>query len=193
MENNDETRVEVVSCVEICEAYTQWNRRCGSRVESGSKYCARHAKKSYHTCEICYNDMYVPTKLACGHTYCKNCIYRWANRGSNCPMCRKDMFYVNHSKDVIIRRAQEMIARIDSLDPSCRDVNETCDAIDYLLQNEWLDAFDKEYKNILTFLVRSCEDRRCEKFRGKQHSSRRKLSLFKNIIRNIKEPPSTAT
>ena len=163
----------------ICEAYTQWNRRCGLQVDSCSNFCRRHEKKSYSTCEICYNNMYVPTKLACGHTFCKNCIYRWSSRGSSCPMCRKDMFFINHSKDVIIKRAQRHIRNFDLTNPSCRDIDETCETIEFLLQNEWLDAFDKEYKDILTSLISSCDNS------SKPKKYPYSLSVFRKIIADM--------
>ena len=43
------------------------------------------------TCEICYNDfgkeIRRPRMLSCGHTHCHNCIEKFIESKSPCPMC----------------------------------------------------------------------------------------------------------
>lgn len=39
-------------------------------------------------CPICYEDMNRHTTLACGHTFHKDCIDKWAERQNTCPYCR---------------------------------------------------------------------------------------------------------
>jgi len=139
----------------ICAAYTKNNRRCCVSIDTGDKLCKRHSKMTFDTCSICFDNMYTPTTLACNHAFCTNCIYRWSSKGDMCPMCRKKMFFIIHSKDVKIRRAEELLLASDYwLDPSIRSrygFNEDllCETITFFLENEWLVSSDRRYKDIL--------------------------------------------
>lgn len=35
----------------------------------------------------------------CGHTYCMNCIIKHSNNDKRCPLCRKEVFEINHSQE----------------------------------------------------------------------------------------------
>ncbi len=55
-------------------------------------------------CTICYNkfdiDNIVNTR--CGHTYCKDCFFRWLKSNVTCAMCRKNFTsWRRHSQDQI--------------------------------------------------------------------------------------------
>lgn len=166
----------------ICAAYTKWNRRCCLSVEKGSEFCKRHTKMSFNTCDICYGNMYCEVKLSCNHSFCRNCIYKWSNKGDSCPLCRKLMFYVNHSRDVIIKKAANLITKADHLLKHKFGFDEKfmTDVLEYLLENEWLNSFDSQYKSILESYV----DYSIENIEG-DNKKLRKFNNFRNIIRCI--------
>lgn len=166
----------------ICAAYTKWNRRCCLGVEKGSEFCKRHTKMSFNTCDICYGNMYCEVKLSCDHSFCRNCIYKWSNKGDSCPLCRKLMFYVNHSRDVIIKKAANLIMKADHLlqHKFGFDEKTMTDVLEYLLENEWLKSFDPQYKSILESYV----DYSIEKLEG-ENKKLRKFNNFRKIIRCI--------
>jgi len=40
-------------------------------------------------CPICYEKMYFPKQIECGHIFHINCIYKWCNMEKDtCPCCR---------------------------------------------------------------------------------------------------------
>lgn len=166
----------------ICSAYTKWNRRCCLHVEEGGEFCKRHKKMKFNTCDICYGNMYCETKLACNHSFCTNCIYKWSNKGDSCPICRKVMFYVNHSREVKIRRATDMIYKADHLLSVDGGFDEKfmTEVLEYLLENEWLESFDRQYKNILENYTSYCLVR----VEGDKRKMR-KFNNFKNIVSNL--------
>lgn len=40
------------------------------------------------TCEICCDLFDTPVAVACGHVFCRGCIWRWNRRNNHCPKCR---------------------------------------------------------------------------------------------------------
>jgi hypothetical protein len=42
-------------------------------------------------CSICQEIFHEPTRLSCGHTFCKDCIINFKKYTENCPICRKDL------------------------------------------------------------------------------------------------------
>lgn len=166
----------------ICAAYTKWNRRCCLNVEQGREFCKRHAKMTFNTCDICYGNMYCEVKLSCNHSFCRNCIYKWSNKGDSCPLCRKLMFYVNHSRDVIIKKSANLITKADNLLQHKFGFDEKfmTEVFEYLLENEWLKSFDTQYKTILeSYIDFSIQNVQKDKKRL------RKFNNFKNIISSL--------
>ena len=163
----------------LCSAYTKWNRRCCLGVEEGEEFCKRHKKMSFNTCGICYGNMYCEVKLACNHIFCRNCIYHWSNKGDSCPLCRKVMFYVNHSRDVIIKKASNMISKADGLIRHAHGFDEKfmTEVLEYLLENEWLKTFDVQYKSIMEGYVQFA----LENVKG----NKRKTTKFSNLRKII--------
>ncbi|CAD8183172.1 unnamed protein product [Paramecium octaurelia] len=47
-----------------------------------------HSISKYLKCTICSAVFEQPTRLKCGHTYCKLCIVQWLRDHQNCPECR---------------------------------------------------------------------------------------------------------
>jgi hypothetical protein len=45
--------------------------------------------KQDDTCCICYDAQRESVALTCLHSYCLECITRWARQNQNCPMCRR--------------------------------------------------------------------------------------------------------
>lgn len=166
----------------LCSAYTKWNRRCCFGVGEGDEFCKRHKKMKFDTCDICYGNMYCEVKLACNHTFCRNCIYIWSNKGDSCPLCRKVMFYVNHSRDVIIKKASNMISKADGLMRHAHGFDEKfmIEVLEYLLENEWLRTFDTQYKSIVESYVQFSLDN----VKGNVKKTR-KFNYFQKIIQFI--------
>eukprot|EP00731_Ephydatia_muelleri_P023602 Em0015g1185a len=40
------------------------------------------------TCPICQEDVCQPVMLQCRHIFCEDCVLRWLDRQSSCPLCR---------------------------------------------------------------------------------------------------------
>ena len=53
-------------------------------------------------CGICYKDITNdPAKLdGCQHTYCEDCIKRWAERENSCPTCRGTFHSITTNKNI---------------------------------------------------------------------------------------------
>ena len=46
------------------------------------------------TCIICFDDnsQKIKYKTSCGHVYCKQCLYKWLEEHSRCPVCRTELY-----------------------------------------------------------------------------------------------------
>lgn len=44
---------------------------------------------AYLICSICTEVFKTPFRINCGHTFCKECIFRWLEDNKTCPVCRK--------------------------------------------------------------------------------------------------------
>lgn len=43
-------------------------------------------------CPICFENIYFPKKLECGHTFHTHCIYKWCDSlNRSCPCCKDDI------------------------------------------------------------------------------------------------------
>lgn len=78
-----------------CSATTLRNRRCLKKKCTESEFCTIHNLDYCRQiplildCSICQDEAINPLKLVkCGHTFCKECIYKWLPRKDNCPYCR---------------------------------------------------------------------------------------------------------
>ncbi|CAL8072617.1 unnamed protein product [Calicophoron daubneyi] len=64
--------------------------------------------KEKFTCPICQGLLVRARILACGHHFCRECVYRWFRTRRMCPMCRKQgdlnvpSFYIDHFLDEVI-------------------------------------------------------------------------------------------
>lgn len=171
----------------ICMGYTSKNMRCCAKVSNGERYCKRHAKATTNnsvTCGICYETIFHETKLPCDHAFCTNCIYRWSNKGDSCPMCRRTMLFICHSRDVKIQRAMDLIVLADRARNLCWKYGMAVDVmnetVEFLLQNEWMDSFDREYKQIvLTYIDYSIE------YFKKDSKIKRKFENWRRVAENI--------
>lgn len=133
--------------VEICNAFTQKNSCC-TNVAHKNGLCKIHLKKTYDECSICYDNMYVKETLSCGHSFCRNCIYKW--KGTTCPMCRSMMFNVINQRDV---KLDYTIHNIKILDDQLRTniLDETffIHFLNFLNENMWIYYYDTSYIDIL--------------------------------------------
>lgn len=179
--------VNICTPTPICMGYTSKNMRCCTKVSTGERYCKRHAKKTINdsvTCGICYETIFHETKLPCDHAFCTNCIYRWSNKGESCPMCRRTMLFICHSRDVKIQRAMDLIVLADRARNLCWKYGMAADVmnetVEFLLQNEWMDSFDREYKQIvLTYVDYSIE------YFKKDFKIKSKFEKWRRVAENI--------
>jgi len=45
-----------------------------------------------YNCSICFNDIFFPNKLSCGHIFHLSCIDKWQRIGKDtCPCCRANI------------------------------------------------------------------------------------------------------
>lgn len=132
---------------QICNALTQKNVCCTNTAHANG-LCGMHSKKAYDECSICYDNMYVKETLACGHSFCRNCIYKW--KGNTCPMCRSIMFHIVHQRDAKLDYAEYVIDTMDS-QLKTNMVNEEffIHVLDFLNENMWIYYYDRSYLDIL--------------------------------------------
>ena len=131
----------------FCKGSTQSNVCCTNAVFADG-LCKLHHKKSYTECSICMDDMHVREKLACGHEFCKNCIYKW--KGDSCPLCRSIMFFINHNKEVTMEIVETHIKKIDEkINLKILDEESLHETIQLLSENMWIYTYDTSYIDIL--------------------------------------------
>jgi len=41
-----------------------------------------------NNCPICFEDIFFPKKLLCGHNFHMSCIDKWVKKYDTCPCCR---------------------------------------------------------------------------------------------------------
>ena len=132
---------------EICNAFTQKNLCC-TNVAHKNGLCRIHFKKTYDECSICYDNMYVKEKLFCGHSFCRNCIYKW--KKTTCPMCRSIMFNVVNQRDAKLDYAIHNIKILDDqLKNNMLDENFFIQFLNFLNENLWIYYYDSSYLDIL--------------------------------------------
>jgi len=132
---------------EICSAFTQKNLCCTNTAHKNG-LCKMHSKKAYDECSICYDNIYVKETLACGHSFCRNCIYKW--KENTCPMCRSIMFYIIHQRDAILDYAKYTIRILDDqIKANILDENFLIHVMEFLNENMWIHYYDSSYIDIL--------------------------------------------
>jgi hypothetical protein len=132
---------------EICTAFTQRNSCCANLAHENG-LCRIHSKKAYDECSICYDNMYVKETLYCGHSFCRNCIYKW--KGSTCPMCRSIMFYVINQRNAKLNYATYHIKIIDDqIKVNILDEKFFKQFLIFLNENIWMYYYDSSYLDIL--------------------------------------------
>ena len=78
----------VIKKSEQCCGITIKGRICKKKRKGmDSLFCGLHKVKD--DCAICLEELCVPKKLECSHSFCKKCISKWAYLTSpSCPICR---------------------------------------------------------------------------------------------------------
>jgi hypothetical protein len=136
----------------LCQAITQRNFPCTNIGSCDGRLCKRHNKKIYKECSICMDNMYVEEKLACGHTFCNGCIYRW--KGNECPLCRSIMWYIIHRKETLLTEAAKNVAQIEyDIEDNLLISTDLFFVINFILNNTWMEVYDVYLIDILPKLV----------------------------------------
>jgi len=76
-------------------------------------------------CSICSDVFLDPTRLLCGHIFCRKCITHWLHDKKSCPVCRK------HTEESNMERDSRTNCIIDELEVHCP--NSECTWKDKLL------------------------------------------------------------
>lgn len=76
--------------MEQCTFIKKNNEQC-KRYQRVGTLCKLHNTLTPVECSICYSDITKDQKktLECGHVYHTACIYKWTEKQSTCPLCRK--------------------------------------------------------------------------------------------------------
>ena len=62
---------------------------CRDYLQQGSQMMVPSSYNKYDPCPICHETMVRPKEHACGHSFCRRCIDKWTQTGSEqCPLCR---------------------------------------------------------------------------------------------------------
>jgi Ring finger domain len=99
----------------MCKAKTVSGHTC--KKSRGMDRCWSHA----HTCSICLEKVGDDSsKLSCNHWFHASCIYKWLDRDSRCPMCRKDIkermnITINYDDDADLPDEATIIESLRSL------------------------------------------------------------------------------
>lgn len=66
------------------------------------KFVSLKGVSKYLFCSICTEIFFSPVRIKeCGHTFCKECLKKWTNYNSQCPLCRNKFKIKNTKKDFI--------------------------------------------------------------------------------------------
>ena len=59
--------------------------------------------EKYLSCPICQEIFDEPTRITCGHTFCRKCIIQWEKKSHNyqCPLCRDEYDPAYSGKDLL--------------------------------------------------------------------------------------------
>lgn len=72
-----------------CCATTRTGEQCKRHIKTGETHCHLHKPRECSVCLSSLDDSKMT--LPCKHTFHKNCIEQWKNRGNNtCPYCRAE-------------------------------------------------------------------------------------------------------
>lgn len=143
-----------------CKGFTKKGTCCTRRAHTdggnadADGLCKTHLNMVLEECSICLDKMFVKQDLTCGHSFCKNCIYKWD--GETCPMCRKEMKFITHDKDIIITHLQKEIRRIDEyVDNKTIHLHIITlgNVIHTMLQNVWIQYYDEFFIDMLTEFI----------------------------------------
>ncbi|KAJ9451796.1 E3 ubiquitin-protein ligase ICP0 [Diplonema papillatum] len=66
-------------------------------------------------CSICFERSYENTVLSCLHTFCSECVAKWAQESASCPMCRAPAasHHVLESNSVVLDGTYESFSMTD--------------------------------------------------------------------------------
>ncbi len=60
-------------------------------------------------CPLCFQLLYEPITLECGHTFCRDCLYQAFQFKKHCPLCRKhsSIDTITSSSNILISKLLE--------------------------------------------------------------------------------------
>ena len=143
-------QMKMMCTMNYCKGFTKTGTCCTRSAADGDDLCKIHRNMVLEECSICLDKMFVKQDLNCGHSFCKNCIYKWD--GETCPMCRKEMDFITYNKETIIVSLQQNIKLIDEYieNKTFHLLEKTIDnVVDTMLKNVWIHYYDKAFIDIL--------------------------------------------
>ena len=78
--------------------------------------CIKTAQNQEYFCSICItnkNTKNVTTR--CGHQFCSDCFWIWADKNNSCPICRSKLLNSHHEIEDLYDRRSELINEIVDL------------------------------------------------------------------------------
>jgi len=113
-------------------------------------------------CCVCSDALTLKTivNLECGHSFCKNCIWRWTKDKNTCPCCRanilgntKELEEMQHMRELIthrseiVRQVEEEYERVDMLKARANNIEKGIRMAEKELDRQ-RDESDREQKKI---------------------------------------------
>ncbi len=73
----------------------------GAEEKRERKFINPNTISKHLICVICQDVLDDPKRINCGHTFCNLCIFKWRQKNSFCPNCRKNFTQEEGSRDLI--------------------------------------------------------------------------------------------
>lgn len=127
-------------------------------------------------CTVCSEIMHVPFVLACGHSFCYECLNAWFENKVNCPTCRLDLEQVPvvniHLKDISKFLTEIIIESTEDIDEKKRLIKHRDTAYEtYEYDSRHKRLFGEAFNSSITLIDRSDGVPRCGNCHWEAHGS----------------------